>query len=148
MNCCALASQGERSGSPLMVGGFGEFLMSKSYVTMEQAQCPVCCKVFDTGAILIDRRLKERFESKTITGLSLCLECETKHKDGYVALIAVTNGEDGLKLGNEDRTGKIAHIKREVFGKIFNVPAPDGAIAFCEPEVIEKLKKMAPKTED
>ena len=33
--------------------------MEKSYVTMEQKQCPVCGKIEDTGSLLLDKRLRK-----------------------------------------------------------------------------------------
>lgn len=50
--------------------------MSKSYVSMEQHQCPVCLSVFDTGNLLFDTRLKDRFAPHTLTGRSLCKACQ------------------------------------------------------------------------
>ena len=48
--------------------------MPKSYVTIEQHVCPVCGKAHDTGTILLDRRLRERFDMYTPTGYGLCPE--------------------------------------------------------------------------
>ena len=45
---------------------------TKSHVGMEQNVCPVCGKAFDTGTILLDRRLRNSLERKTVTGWSLC----------------------------------------------------------------------------
>lgn len=40
----------------------------KSYVTLEQKICVVCGRSYDTGSLLLDKRLRERFEHHTITG--------------------------------------------------------------------------------
>ena len=69
--------------------------MNKSFVTMEQHQCPVCGTVFDTGALLMDKRLLDRFDNKTITGNSLCSECQSKIDEGFTFLIVVRDGESG-----------------------------------------------------
>jgi hypothetical protein len=114
----------------------------KSHVSMEQAQCPVCYTVFDTGSILLDRRLKDSLEQHTCTHFELCKACKEKHEAGYVALIAVEGEQPRGKLGTEKRTGEIAHIRRTAFAKIFNMPEPEGPLAFCQPEVIEQLKQL------
>lgn len=44
--------------------------MGKSYITMEQHQCHVCGKIFDTGALLLDTHLRKRINSKGNEGLS------------------------------------------------------------------------------
>ena len=43
----------------------------KSYVSLEQAQCPVCGAVFSSGAVLPDKRLKNSMEHHTVTHLDL-----------------------------------------------------------------------------
>jgi hypothetical protein len=122
----------------------------KSFVTLEQHQCAVCGVAFDTGAILLDKRLNDRFEHKTLTGVSLCPEHKKRYDEGYVALIEVDPEQsvaDGSKMTPENahRTGTIAHVKRDVYAKAFNIPVPDGPMAFCEPEVIKYLESLMPK---
>ena len=100
--------------------------MSKSYVTMEQNICMVCGKEFDTGAILLDRKMRDKFEHKTTTGAGICPEHQKLHDDGYIALIGVDTANsiliDGLvKPGNAHRTGKIAFFKRTVAKDVLNV---------------------------
>ena len=41
--------------------------MNKTYVTIEQNVCPVCGKTFETGALLMDDRLQDKFEMHTLT---------------------------------------------------------------------------------
>jgi len=45
----------------------------KSHVGMEQKVCPVCGQAFDTGVILLDKRLRNSLERKTVTGWDLYL---------------------------------------------------------------------------
>ena len=47
--------------------------MSKSHVSMETKQCLVCAKEFNVG-ILLNRRLSNSLEPKTLTGYGLCDE--------------------------------------------------------------------------
>lgn len=124
----------------------------KSYVTVEQHLCIVCGKPFDTGAILLDKRMKDRFEHTTLTGNGLCPEHKKLHDEGYIAMVEVDPTKSTVPEGNlmkpEDayRTGKIAHIRREVYGKVFvNVPTPDGPMAFCESDVMKYLESLMPK---
>ena len=82
--------------------------MDKSYVTMEQHQCPACGKTFDTGALLLDKHLRNRFDRNTITGTSLCSDCNEKIVDGFTILIVVKDGETG---SNPYRTGELLFHK-------------------------------------
>jgi hypothetical protein len=114
---------------------------------MEQKMCPICGKEHDTNTILLDRRMKKQFETKTTTGYGLCEDCQKKKDEGYLALIvcdpAKTQPVDGhVKMENAYRTGEIVHIKREVFGKIFNTNIGNNDFVFIEPEVVSKLKEM------
>lgn len=122
----------------------------KSYVTLEQHQCVVCGRAFDTGAILLDKRMKDRFEHKTLTGVSLCPEHKKLYDEGYIAMVEcdpTQSTADGstMKPENAHRTGKIAHIRRTVYEQVFDVAVPDGPMAFCEPDVIKHLESLMPK---
>lgn len=126
----------------------------KSYVSLEQRLCLVCGTSFDTGSILLDRRLSASMERHTTTGWGLCPEHERLHSEGFVALVECdpqrsgTLSADGqMKPEQAYRTGRLAHLKRDVFGRVFNVAiAADQPVVFVEPGVIERLQAMtAPK---
>ena len=106
--------------------------MSKSFVTMEQHQCPVCGTVFDTGALLLDKRLLNKFDSKTITGNSLCSECQSKIDEGFTILIVVRDGESG---DNPYRTGKMLYWK-----SVDPNNKPDTPIMYIEESAANELK--------
>ena len=115
--------------------------MGKSYVTLEQNVCPVCGKVFETGNLLMDTRLRESFEKYTVTGYDYCEEHKKQKEDGYVFLIEVSERPAGeCTLENADRTGSIASIRKHVADKIFGSEIKD--IAFVEVGVLEKLQAM------
>lgn len=44
----------------------------KSHVSIEQHVCLVCGQAFDTGAVLLDRRLRASMAHHTTTGWDLC----------------------------------------------------------------------------
>jgi len=118
----------------------------KSYVTMEQKCCIICGKEYDSGALLMDMRLKERFEMHTVTGYGMCEEHEDLRKRDYIALVGVDEsksivGTDTIKPENAYRTGRLAHIREEVFNRIFNVEAPSDKVVFCQDEVISMLER-------
>jgi len=46
----------------------------KSYVSLEQRLCLVCGTPFDTGNLLLDRRLRASMERHTVTSWGLCAE--------------------------------------------------------------------------
>ncbi|MDR0780433.1 MAG: ATPase [Pseudomonadales bacterium] len=120
----------------------------KSHVSLEQHVCLVCGAAFDTGAILLDKRLRASMKHHTTTGWGLCPEHQKLFDDGFVALIECDpqrSGAHGERMKPEQahRTGRLAHLRRTVFAKMFNVPIEDKLpCVFVEPGVIEKLQTM------
>jgi len=86
----------------------------------------------------------------------LCPEHEKLFAAGYVALIECDPERSHMRSGavrvmpeQAYRTGQIAHLKREAFGKAFNVPiAADQSCVFVEPGVIERLQTMVEPASD
>ena len=122
----------------------------KSHVSMEQHVCLVCGVAFDTGNLLLDKRLRASMERHTATGWGLCAEHQKLADDGFVALVECDpqrSGSPGARLKPEQayRTGLLAHIKRHVFTQVFNVPIEaNQPCVFVEPGVIEQLQAMVP----
>lgn len=119
----------------------------KSHVSMEQHACKVCGQVFDTGAILLDRRLGETLEARTVTGMGMCPSCDGLREDGYIALIGCdpertsVNAWGGVKPGDAYRTGSIAHMRKEAAAKVFGEQmVEDHVFLFVDEEVIDMLK--------
>lgn len=125
--------------------------MDKSYVTLEQNVCPVCGKTFDTGAILMDKRLQDRFDHHTTTGFSLCPEHQAQADDGFIFVVGCDESKskrqpNGLiKPQDAYRTGEVCAIKKEVAAQIFNCEV--GPVNFCEPGVIDMLEKIQKRSE-
>jgi hypothetical protein len=126
----------------------------KSHVSLEQRLCLVCGTCFDTGTILLDRRLRASMERHTTTGWGPCPGHERLCSQGFVALVECDpqrsgrpSGDGQMKPEQAYRTGRLAHLKREVFGRVFDVAIAAGQpVVFVEPGVIEKLEAMdAPK---
>lgn len=120
--------------------------MSKSYVTIAYNVCPVCEAKVETNELLMDTKLRDIFERETCTGYEFCDEHKKQHEDGYIFLIATDNKIKGNKINfNEaNRTGEYAAIKRDTAKEIFRSTELK-PINFCEPEVIEYLKKLTVK---
>ena len=122
----------------------------KSHVSLEQHVCLVCGAAFDTGAILLDKRLRASMERHTATGWGLCPEHQKLSDDGFVALVECDPQRSGSQAGGGRvkpeqayRTRRLAHLKREAFAQVFNVPiAADQSCVFVEPGVIEQLQTM------
>ena len=135
-------------------------MTEKSHVGLEAKLCQVCGSQYETGSILLEsrlthynphknppRELRKTLDHMNVTGVGgFCTKCDKLHKDGFVALIGVNNapeeGEDILKQENADRTGAIAHLRKEAWERVFNSPVPHGGMVFCDQEVIEKLETM------
>lgn len=129
-------------------------MSEKSYVTMEQAICVVCAKPYDTGALLIDKRLRERFERHTLTGWGMCPEHEEMRGNDFVAIVGCDESQSSINssgtLNPQDayRTGAVAHVKAAVWENIMDVPVPEQMVCFCDEEVIEMLQAMQSVAED
>ena len=107
----------------------------KSHVSMEQHQCFICGTLYDTGAILLDRSLRQSMERHTVTGTGLCPEHQQLADDGYIALIVVQ--PDG-----KTRTGGLVHLRREFAEQIFGQEMPKD-IAYIDQEVFDHLQQLA-----
>lgn len=127
----------------------------KSYVSLEQQVCVVCGKPFETGALLMDRRLKDSLERHTVTGWGLCPEHEKLRQEGFVALVECdpekSNAPEGGGMLNPEqvyRTGVVAYMKRDAFLEVFKLPTESQAestpAVFVEPKVMTWLKSRMP----
>jgi hypothetical protein len=108
--------------------------MTKSHVSMAQHQCIVCGEIYDTGEILLDRRLKNSLEERTLTGKGFCEEHQKLKDDGYIALCEAIEG-------SSIRTGRVIHIKNSAWEKVFNSELPPNGIVLCAKEVFDCLHK-------
>lgn len=125
-------------------------MSDKSHVSMEQHVCVVCCKTFDTGSVLLDRRLRASMERYTTTGWGMCPEHQKLFDDGFVALIEIDPQRSGspssagrLKPEEAYRTGRFAHLRRGVFTDLFNTQIEDERpCVFVEPALIDQLQAM------
>jgi hypothetical protein len=132
----------------------------KSYVTIEQAACPVCCKVEDTGAILMDTRLtydhrtgrskmRETFDMHTVTGWSPCKEHRDLYAAGYVAFVGVKREPHrNADPGDIERTGAVMHLRLATAEAVLTGGWPkarDGRplpLIYCPDELIDKIVAM------
>lgn len=128
-------------------------MTEKSHVSLEQRVCLVCGVAFDTGGILLDRRLRARFERRTTTGWGLCVEHQRLFDDGYIALVECDPQRSGSPMAGDKlkpeqayRTGRVAYVRREAFAKLLGVQIRERqACVFVDPEVIDRLQKVAPQ---
>ncbi|MCR6700979.1 MAG: ATPase [Dokdonella sp.] len=126
----------------------------KSYVSLERHVCLVCGVSFDTGNLLLDKRLRASMDRHTTTGWGLCAEHQQLFDDGYVALVECDPARSGfsasadrLKPGEAFRTGRVAHLKREAFAKVFARPlATEQPCVFVDAGVIERLQSLVAPT--
>lgn len=117
----------------------------KSYVTMERHICPICGEAHDTGSLLLDKHLKERFDRYTITGVSPCPEHQKKIDEGLVFMLEIEPpNEDRSRLNPSQVTvtGRYATIRKEVAEEIFTDTKVE-PISYVHPDVMEILIKMA-----
>lgn len=122
-------------------------MSDKSHVTLAQATCLVCGKVFETGDILLDTRLRKRFEMHTHTGqLGLCPHDKKLYDDGFLAIVEVdptkTPELDHLQPHEAYRTGRVMHIKHGLAAALLEQPLllKDGrrfALIFGKPDLLQ-----------
>lgn len=127
--------------------------MMKSHVSLEQQVCVVCTENFDTGSLLVNRRLRNSLEHTTTTGWGMCPKCTKMKDEGYVALIGIDEAKSSavhradLKPGEAYRTGDVAHIRSEVWDHVFTIPIPEKRIAFVGDEVMQIMKRLQERIE-
>lgn len=121
----------------------------KSFVTMEQAVCPVCAKIEDTGALLLDKRMRSRFDRTTVTGFAMCAEHQKLADDGYIALVVIDQTKSADMTPNGVwRTGPICYVRPHVAEQLFDERAKrqDGSyhpIIWIDQEIFDMLSKTA-----
>lgn len=119
--------------------------MEKSYVSLEEKICAICGNKHDSGTILLDRRLKDSMEHKTLTGSDHCKDCQAKLDDKYIAMVEVSNEPEGSTIKNEEaqRTGVIIWLKKHVAAQIFNAEFKTPMV-FVQPDVVKYLQSLIP----
>ena len=126
-------------------------MSDKSYVTMEAKVCPVCGKTFHTDTILLDRQMRKRFDSETVTGLCLCEEHRKQHEEGYIHLVEIDETKSNVvdnKVKAEDayRTGVIVSVKPNVIELLgFPERAKMAPFIFVNHKIVEILMMMEPE---
>jgi hypothetical protein len=114
---------------------------------MEKKVCMVCGQEYETNSILLDKRLRESMEKYTVTGLGACPKHQKLADDGYIALVgAKPSKADSLRAEDTERTGELAHIKKDAFYRIFkNVKLDPNKfpMVFVESDVMDVLKKLS-----
>lgn len=122
--------------------------MEKSFVTLEQNVCPICGKVFETGNLLMDTRIRngklmETFDKYTITGYSICEECQKMIDDGHVALVEINEPYDidGMMPDNVDRTGKIGWMKRDIVQQLIPEFPEDKFMCYVENGFFKEMEE-------
>jgi hypothetical protein len=117
---------------------------------MEQHVCLICGTTFETGAILLDRRLRATLEMHTLTGWGLCPEHQALFDKGFVALVEFDPAQSGAPLPGDrlrpeqaHRTGAVLHMRREAFAQIFGALADtELPFVFVELGAIAKLQSL------
>jgi hypothetical protein len=117
----------------------------KSFVSVATNVCPICGKEFETGEILIDKRIRDSLERTTLTSVSICPEDQEFLDTGYIMLVEIDEKKSkmssSLKPEDVSRTGVIVRLKKEVAAKIFNVEITTPFI-YIDKEVTARLQAM------
>ena len=121
--------------------------MDKSHVSIGQLLCICTGQLFDSGEILLDKRLEKSLEHKTTTGWGISPEPQEHIDKGFVVLVGIDPEksevvDDGIAPEGAHRTGDIAYMKKEAFMMMFNLDVCKD-VNFVEDGVIEHLKTLA-----
>lgn len=121
--------------------------MEKSHVSMEQKKCIICTKDYESGVILLDKKLKASMERHTLTGWGICPDCQAKIDESYFPLVVIDTAKSeittsgNIKSDSAWRTGEIIFLKKNVAEQIFT-PMPKSEFTFIDIEDSEKIKAI------
>lgn len=126
--------------------------MAKSFVGMTYTQCPACGTV-TADAVLLHKRVRPVFDDskKLVTGFKLCPAHQQLADEGYVALVEIDPAQSTQPFTpfTAFRTGKVGHIRREKFPKLFNVPLTDDTpMVYVEPGILDALEEEYKKQQE
>ena len=108
--------------------------------------CPACGEEFDTGTILMDKRLRQTLERKTCTHWLLCPTHAKQIDAGYILLVgadpdkSTISENQTIKPDGAYRTGEIAAVQGHLWDDLLGVPRPLKSFVYCEPEVIKQIR--------
>jgi hypothetical protein len=97
--------------------------------------------------IVLDKRLKDSLERDNYTLSSeLCADCESKRAE-YIALVECSNNTKAAVLKPMDaiRTGRIIHLRRNVWNHIFDSECPTFPAVFIDIDCYNLLLKARDK---
>jgi hypothetical protein len=132
-------------------------MTEKSHVSMEQQVCIVCCKAYDTNAILLHKQLRPVLDRHTVTGWGMCPEHQKLKDEGYVALIEIDEAKSTPSVGHNPhgqiqpndayRLGRVVHVRVSAWDNIFKgQPVPLHRVTFVESAVVDMLEKLQQKS--
>ena len=114
----------------------------RSYVAIGVTVCPVCDAQQERD-VLFDKRLKPTLPKRVFTGFELCERCTDMWRDGYLALVEILpESPEPYRPNTVKKTGRLAHIKREVANKLFSVSIPEVPFIYVKQGVVAKLESM------
>jgi hypothetical protein len=109
---------------------------SGEWCAVAQRVCEVCGNLYESGEVLLQKRLTKKFKkNKNILGYGLCEEHTKLYDDDFVALVVVKNPSNStvktITQENAERTGKLLHIRRPVLNQILNIEPVDPELVLC-----------------
>lgn len=106
-------------------------MSDKSHVTLEAKLCVVCGCQYQTGTILLDTKLRERFDHQTLNGFGLCDQHLAAAVQGMVAIIEVDESKSDKAEGHEGawRTGTVVLVPRDQLKSMTTQEIPDNVPA-------------------
>lgn len=122
-------------------------MSEKSHVSLGQKMCLVTAKPFDSGEILLDKKLRKSLERNTITGWGISPEVQEKFDAGYISLVSIVLEKSIVKdekILPQDawRTGEVAYLRRSVTETILTDFPTELNWIFVDEQFIEKLKEL------
>lgn len=128
-------------------------MSEKSYVGMAYKVCPITNEEWETGELLLDRRMKDSLEKKTIVGYGFCPEVQEKLDQGYVALVEIDPDKSGdatilrqtMKMEDAYKTGRVAYLRKQIAKDMLGITTK---MSYIDPKMFEHLIELEQKIED
>lgn len=134
-------------------------MREKSYVSIACRVCPITGEEWETGEILMDRKMKNTFDIKTIIGYGFSPSVQEQINKGYIALVEIDSeksetpdsllkkGDEKMSVSDAYRTGRIAYMKELVAQDMLNISIGT-EMAYIDIETFNYLEKLKQESED
>lgn len=125
----------------------------KSHVGMVYRLCPITGEEWETGEILLDKKMKKSLKRKNIVGYGFAPKVQEQLDKGFVVLLEIdpnkskspTKGNT-LSITDVYKTGRLIYLKKQVAKDILGIK-DHIEMSFIDKKVFEFLENLQKKNE-